>query len=87
MAVTVNDETQYLLIIKGNKYQAAKAAADRKIPFISQKDLYGDITIGKAMLSPNSVLILNMWLCESPLQAPFPPGTLLYWSKVSDENT
>ena len=34
------------VIVKGNKFQAARAAADRGIPFVFQEELRGLWTVG-----------------------------------------
>jgi hypothetical protein len=78
------DEKIKILVIKGNKYQAALEAAKRNIPFAFDKEVFnGTETIGKTNASVDD---LNEWFCDSPLLAPFPIGTLLFWNEVKNES-
>jgi hypothetical protein len=73
------------LIIKGNRFQAAKAAADRGIGFAFIAERYDGRTIGEANLSATKA---NEWLCETGIAEVvpglgYPVGSLLYWSEPS----
>jgi hypothetical protein len=85
---------QARLIIKGNKYQAAKAAADRGLGFAFQNevthlasngDSLGVETVG---LTEALETVLNAWFLEDAT-APYPVGTLLLWTPTytGRENT
>jgi hypothetical protein len=65
-----------ICIIKGNKFEAAQAAASRKIPFVFEKETRGQ-TVG---LTTASERALNSWLGKGPFNPPFPVGTLLFWN-------
>lgn len=71
------------LIIKGDRRQATKAAADRGVPFDFRNE------IGRAGCNPETVGLTSddyseevlAWYQEPPAQAPYPVGTLLVWSE------
>lgn len=65
-----------ILIVKGDRFQAAKASADRGIPFVFEEEMKGQ-TVGLSKASEN---VLNEWLSELPHGPPFPVGALLYWN-------
>lgn len=70
------------LIVKGDRFQAARAAADRGIPLSYVREIRDSgptLTVGR---SSASVDALNQWVCEAPHAAPFPVGSLLYWSEA-----
>lgn len=70
------------LIVKGDRFQAARAAADRGIPLAFSHEVRDSgpcLTVGR---SSASVDALNRWVCEAPHSAPFPVGSLLYWSEA-----
>jgi len=69
----------YSLIVKGNKHQAARAAANRGIPFayVRQTDTE---TVG---LAPEIRFTeIAAWFGEAPLNAPYPVGTLLLYTET-----
>lgn len=67
-------------IVKGDKFQAAKAAAERGIPFAydhgsstcNGRETYGDVG------TQHEAKIMS-WFCEDGT-APFPVGALLYYT-------
>jgi hypothetical protein len=65
-------------IIKGSRFEAAKAAADRGVPLVFIREV-GNDTVGKTEADEN---ILNKWFCEDDPRAPFPVGSLLLWFEV-----
>ena len=67
---------QYNVIIKGTRWEAARAAADRGIPLVFVRESCGQ-THG---LANSTVDELNKWICEAQHHAPFPAGTLLLWT-------
>lgn len=70
--------TRYL-VIKGDKFDAARAAAERGIPLAFVRELRdcGVQTIGQSSCDPEK---LYAWLAEGPSMPPFPNGSLLHWS-------
>jgi len=69
-----------ILIVKGNKFQAAQAAADRGIPMVyDHESAPAPDMIETIGLSSATEDALNAWLIEPPTQAPYPVGTLLFW--------
>jgi hypothetical protein len=68
------------LIIKGNRFQAAQAAAERGFSFVFEHET--DIPVSTVGVTPiNDVGQLNKWVCEDKT-APFPVGSLLLWTPV-----
>lgn len=75
------------LIVKGNKFEAAKAAARRGIPFVFDNELSGVVkgevmTVGRTNAD---IGLLNSWFIEDMMgknRAPYPIGSLLYWHPV-----
>ena len=71
----------FRLIVKGNRFQAAAAAAARGVPFVFRREsdareVYAD-TSGATNADLNT---LNRWFCEPPNMPPFPVGSLLcFW--------
>ena len=72
-------QTIYTLIVKGNKYQAARAAADRGIPAVFLREVETDTVLATRA----DIDTLNRWICEDTV-APFPIGSLLLWSEHPD---
>lgn len=68
----------YTAAVKGNKFQAARAAADRGIPFAFQHETSHGETVGR--IPVDYLPALCAWLCE-PGVAPYPIGTLLIYSE------
>lgn len=69
------------LIIKGDKFQAARAAADRGFPFVFENETDAPInTIGVTPI--DDVDRLNKWICEDKT-VPFPTGSLLLWTPLA----
>ena len=66
------------LIVKGNKFQAARAAAERGLPLAFENENDG-LTVG---LTVSTVDELNAWVCEDTKPAPFPVGSLLLWTPI-----
>jgi hypothetical protein len=69
------------VIIKGNKFEAARAAADRGIPLVFTREVDGD-TLGRANATVDE---LNAWLCSPPSAPPYPAGSLLHWYFAADK--
>ena len=67
------------LIIKGNKFQAARAAADRGFPFVFKHENDHD-TVGLTPII--DIDRLNKWICEDG-NPPYLPGSLLLWTPLS----
>lgn len=65
------------VFVKGNRYQASRAASDRGIPFAFTNEHDG-ITTGLA--PTHYVENVMAWFCEEPRTAPFPIGTCLHYS-------
>ena len=68
------------LVIKGNRFEAAKAAASRGVPFIFDREFSGKgepNTVGRTTVDVNT---LNAWFCEPPYTGLMPIGTLLLWT-------
>ena len=73
------------LIVKGDKFQAAKAASARGIPFVFSHEvrtkLHGRTeTVGK--VGDQFKDVVRAWYHEEN-SAPFPIGTLLAWSELT----
>ena len=78
------------VLVKGDKHQAALAAAERGIPFAfvdewhhaeGAQQTYGNV--------PDSYWDqVTKWFCEPPRDAPFPVGTCLHYSgtRPTEEN-
>jgi hypothetical protein len=69
------------LIVKGNKFQAARAAADRGIGFAFVREVkHGDSveTVGRCGSDQRDKVV--RWFAEGSMQAPFPVGTLLLFT-------
>lgn len=69
------------LIIKGDKFQAARAAAHRGIPLAFVREIREATwceTIGTTKLEAESQV--RDWFNEPPYNAPFPIGALLHFS-------
>jgi hypothetical protein len=67
------------LIVKGDKFQAARAAADRGFPFAFEHEaLSPATTVG---VTDATIDALNTWVCEDTV-SPFPVGSLLHWAPV-----
>jgi hypothetical protein len=64
------------LIVKGNKFVAARAAADRGIPFVFDREVRGETTGGYTTASE---IELNEWMVES-ISPPYKNGDLLFWT-------
>jgi hypothetical protein len=68
------------LLVKGSKFDAAKAASDRGIPFVFVEEIRNAPvyleTIGK--VDKRFADKVSAWFTE-PGDAPFPEGTLLYY--------
>lgn len=86
--------TYLSLIVKGNKFQAARAAADRGIPFAFVRETAWGETVGKAnyMAEPQVAAWFNE--CEharlgetdngfllGPRTCSAPVGSLLFWER------
>ena len=70
-----------VLIVKGDKFQAAKAAADHGVPFVFMDEITGRSTLGSTTVDVDT---LNNWFCET-IEAPYPAGTLLWWGERRTE--
>lgn len=65
------------LYIKGTSSSAAHAAASRRIPFIFRDETDG-VVRGKTSSEHEGKV--RSWFNEGPSEAPFPAGTLLFFS-------
>lgn len=70
------------LIVKGDRFQAAQAAADRGIGFAFENET--DIPVSTVGVCDASIDVLNRWICEVRHPAPFPIGALLLWTPIAD---
>jgi hypothetical protein len=69
------------LVVKGTKFDAAKAAAARRIPFAYRQEIGspGDKeTLG--FVGTQYEKEVGTWFVDAPMSPPFPPGTLLSYS-------
>lgn len=69
-----------VLIIKGDRFVAAKSAAKHNVPFVFTEEVLADgrcpaQTAGKTNADAD---VLNKWFCETT-KAPYPAGALLWW--------
>lgn len=67
------------LIIKGDRFQAARAAADRGLGFAFLAETEHD-TVG---YTEGTAELLDAWLTEKT-NPPFQPGTLLLWTPIGE---
>jgi len=68
----------FQVIVKGTPTQAAKAAADRGIPFVYARHIKRfSETVG--LVNSEHEDKLHAWLAEMK-EPPFPAGTLLFWN-------
>jgi hypothetical protein len=71
------------LIVKGNKFQAARAAADRGIYFCFVREVRHEGTVETVGLSGSEQRDkIARWFGEGSMRAPFPAGTLLLYTEV-----
>ena len=70
-------EKKLSLIVKGNKFEAARAAAARGIAFAFVREVKGFQTVGLSSEAQRDKIA--SWFGEAPLEAPFPIGTLLHY--------
>lgn len=68
-----------ILIVKGPKFVAAKAAASRGIPFAFRREKNGE-TIG--LVGEQFRDKVDRWYGEPPIAPPYPEGTLLHYSEA-----
>lgn len=68
------------LVIKGDRFQAAKAAANRGVAMVFLRELKDTLSPQTVGATDASVETLNRWLCEPEGPPPFPVGSLLIWS-------
>ncbi len=69
------------VIVKGNRHQAAIAAANRGIPFVFVRETSDPWTIGRVGVQHEHKV--QRWFCELDA-APFRVGTCLLYSTISD---
>ena len=74
--------TRIRLIIKGGRFIAARAAADRNIPLAFVRDM-GAETWADALAVHRSKIVA--WHCE-PIGSPLPAGALLFYSDIREDN-
>jgi hypothetical protein len=67
------------LIVKGNKFQAARAAADLGIPMAFVRETKHNETIGRVHSAWHHEIV-NWYNQDVGNFAPFPIGTLLHYS-------
>jgi hypothetical protein len=74
------------LIVKGDKFTAARAAADHNIPFVFVREVLGSETVGKT--GPQHRDKVAKWFGEATTtEAPFPAGTLLLYGERDDNDS
>ena len=69
------------LIIKGSKFQAAKAAADRGIPAVFKTETKGETVL---LVGDQHEAKVAVWFCEDSYPAPYPVGACLFYSSRAD---
>lgn len=74
-------ESKLRVIVKGNRFQAARAAADRGIPFVF-KQAHQTLSETVGYIPETYRDNVAQWLCE-PGTAPYPVGTCLFYSEES----
>ncbi len=67
------------LIIKGNRFDAAKAASARNIPLVFKRETTTE-TIG--ITGAAFYACITAWFLEDIGQAPFPCGSLLHYAEL-----
>jgi hypothetical protein len=73
------------VIVKGNRFQAARAAADRGIPFAFVTEWKG-YTIGR--VGDQHLESVSDWFCEPSITGePFPVGTCLHYCLTPEAET
>jgi hypothetical protein len=76
------------LIVKGDKFQAARAAADRGIGFAFVREVRHEGTVETVGLSGSEQRDkIVRWFGEGTMQAPFPIGTLLLYTELAEPPT
>lgn len=74
------------LIIKGNRYAAAQAAATRHIPMTFVRELHYGETIG--VTCDSQWQRVSHWFMEDCGEhAPYPRGSLLHYSTIPESDT
>jgi len=71
------------LIVKGDRFQAARAAADHGVGLAFVRELRGNGAVETVGHSNASDVALAEWLTEDPHTAPYPPGALLFYSRAT----
>ncbi len=73
----------FSLVVKGNRFQAAKAASDRGIAFAFKREVkYGD-TVGSSPASQRDKI--RLWMDEEvQVNTPLPIGTLLTYKEHNE---
>jgi len=77
------------VIVKGTKFQAAQAAADRSIPAVFKVETKGGA--GSSATHETVLLVgeqheaaVASWFCEDSYPAPYPVGACLFYSRRAD---
>jgi hypothetical protein len=71
-----------ILIVKGDRFEATKAASEHKVPFAFMGELqHQNATIGHTSADAEA---LNRWYIETR-NAPYPAGALLWWGERPKE--
>lgn len=73
------------LIVKGNRYEAAKAASARNVPFVFERETKYNETIGFTG-SQQWDRVASWFLEDIGLNPPYMLGSLLHYSEVVDPN-
>jgi hypothetical protein len=72
------------VLIKGNKFEVAKACADRGIPFAFKFEHYpwkaGKFVETSGLVPSDYHAEIASWFISAPHEAPFPVGTVLHYS-------
>lgn len=70
-------------LIKGDKFQAAKACSDRGIPFafkFEHRPFDGDLVETSGLVPDAYHDAIAQWFISAPHEAPFPIGTVLHYN-------
>ena len=69
------------VIVKGTKFQAAQAAADRSIPAVFKVETKGETVL---LVGEQHEAKVAEWFCEDSYPAPYPVGACLFYSSRAD---
>jgi len=69
------------LIVKGNRFEAARAAADRGIPAVFKVETNSETVL---LVGDQHEEAVALWFCEDSYPAPYPVGACLFYSRRAD---